>query len=76
MRTITGLGQVHDRVRAIAAARRVPQRELARALGITQQAVSRRLVGAVAFRVDELQKIAALLGVPLQQLLVEEDVAS
>lgn len=45
------------------------QTELAMALGITQQAFSRRLLGKVAFDVNELTTLAAVLDVDVQQLL-------
>jgi len=45
------------------------QRQLADALGYTQQAVSRRLAGHVAIDVDELDQIARFLGVSVAHLM-------
>lgn len=58
-----------ERVRELARSRGASQQDLAAAIGLTQQAVSRRLNGQVEFRLNELQGIAALLEVPLEQLL-------
>jgi len=49
------------------------QTDLANALGISQPAVSRRLLGEVDFRYTELVRTALWLGVPLQQLLPRKD---
>lgn len=56
-------------VRAYMARARINQTELASALGLTQSSVSKRLRGVVAFNTDELQSIAALLGVHPAALL-------
>lgn len=45
------------------------QADIAKVLGITRQAVSRRLVGATVFRIDEIEKIAALLNVSVADLV-------
>lgn len=63
---------VAGNVRAEMARRRVPQTRIAAALGLTQQAVSRRLTGRVAFRSDELAVVARVLGVPAASLLPDE----
>jgi len=60
---------VAGEVRAEAARRRVSQRAIAVALGVSQTAVSRRLNGEIPFDVDELGKVAELLGVPPAQFL-------
>lgn len=62
---------VADNVRAAMARRRVTQNALAADLDMTQQALSRRLTGAVAFNVDELHAAAAALDVPVTSLLAE-----
>lgn len=49
--------------------RRVDQTEIAHLLGKSQSVISDRLVGKTEFRIGELQKIAAFLKVPLEQLL-------
>lgn len=56
-------------IRAEMARSRTTQTTIARTLGITQQSVSRRLTGEVAFDVDELHAVADLLGVPVADLL-------
>jgi transcriptional regulator with XRE-family HTH domain len=43
--------------------------ELAEKLGMTQRSMSRRLTGDATFRDAELVEIAAVLGVPVTQLL-------
>jgi transcriptional regulator with XRE-family HTH domain len=58
-------------VRAEVARRRITQSQIAEVLGLSQMAVSRRLSGAVPFDVEELGKVAALLGVPASTLLGE-----
>lgn len=55
--------------RAEVARRRVSQEELADALGISQGAVSRRLLGRVEFSLTELEKTAELLKMPVEELL-------
>lgn len=56
-------------VRAELARQRRPQRDLAEAIGLSQQAASRRLCGEVPFDIAELAKVAALLGVPIEHFL-------
>lgn len=56
-------------IRAEMARRRATQGALAAALGVTQQAVSRRLRGDVEFTVTELQIVAETLGVDPARLL-------
>jgi transcriptional regulator with XRE-family HTH domain len=63
---------VADNVRAEKARRGVTQAALAKALGMSQQALSRRLVGEVAFDVDELDIIARHLDVPTAELLGDD----
>lgn len=60
---------VDERVRALAAARRASQETLGQVLGISQQAVSRRLSGQVDFRLAELQTLATYFDVPVEHLL-------
>ena len=45
--------------------------DIAELLGTTRESVRRRLNGDVTFRVDELQKIARYLGVPIAALIGE-----
>lgn len=50
-------------VRAEVARRRIPQSDIAAALGEIQQWVSRRMSGSVEWRISELVAIAELLGI-------------
>jgi transcriptional regulator with XRE-family HTH domain len=61
--------QVAEEVRATMARRRVSGVALARRLGKSQPWISRRLVGDVAFDLDDLEAIATALDVPVAQLL-------
>lgn len=65
---------VAGNVRAEMARARVPQVRIAAALGLTQQAVSRRLRGEVEFTVSELATVAAELSVPVSALIPDADV--
>lgn len=60
---------VPSNVRAEMARRGITQATVARALGKTQQAVSARLNGKVAFDVDELHVVAELLSLTPADLL-------
>lgn len=56
-------------VRRIADAKRINQTTLGAALGFSQSAMSRRLLGRRAFSLDELDQLAHILDVPLAALL-------
>lgn len=56
-------------VRAAMAYGRVDQAAIAAVINRSRSATSTRLNGTSNFRIDELQKIAAHLDVPLEQLL-------
>ena len=56
-------------VRGLLAKHKISQSAAGQHLGLSHAALSRRLLGEVPFNVDELVAIAALLGVPTQQLL-------
>jgi transcriptional regulator with XRE-family HTH domain len=60
--------QVADNIRAELARRRKTQSDLAILLGITHQAMSRRMCGQVSFRDRELAQIADHLGVDINLL--------
>lgn len=64
-------------VRAACARKRITQVKLARAMGMSQPALSRRWVGELPFDTDQLFKIAKLIDVSVMDLLpsreVEED---
>lgn len=66
--TKTATQQVADNVRAEAARRRVSQAALARHLHLSQQSLSRRFLGYIAFDVNELAAIAEVLEVPIEAL--------
>lgn len=59
---------VADNIRAELARRRILQSDLGELLGLTNQAMSRRLRGEVPFRDAELAKIAEHLGVEVSVL--------
>lgn len=54
------------------ARQRRSQREVAEAVGLSQVAVSRRLLGAVDFEISELIAVAEFLGVDVRQFLPAE----
>lgn len=56
-------------VRAEIARRGKRQGDIAKLFGFTRQAMSRRLLGHVDFRIAELQTIADYLGVPVAVLI-------
>lgn len=64
--------RVVENVRAEMARRGLTQSDLGDALGLTQQACSRRLTGRVDFSVSELAEAAELLAVPLQDLVRDQ----
>lgn len=63
------------RVSATLRARRIPAEPLMRALGVSRQAVSDRMVGRTRWSANELPAVARVLGVSLPELagLVEVD---
>jgi transcriptional regulator with XRE-family HTH domain len=63
-------------VRAELARQRRTQRDLAEAIGLSQQAASRRLCGEVPFDIAELAKVAKLLGVPIEHFLAGSESGS
>lgn len=69
-------------VAALMKLRNVKQADIARVLGIGQPQVSRRLAGRAPFTLDDLEKLARYLEVPVAQLLeppallVDEDQAA
>lgn len=72
MEIATASQRVAANVRAELGRHRKSQADLAQALGRSQPYVSRRLVGRVAFGVDEVEQIAGWLGVPVALLLGQE----
>lgn len=63
---MTTLNKIQDtvsaRVRAVMAARRLDQTVVSTSLGISHDALSRRLNGSVAFSIAEIEKFAKLTG--------------
>lgn len=60
---------VASNIRAEAARRGFSQRALGRALGITQSQVNRRWRGLIPWQLDELDSVAALLGLTVNDLI-------
>lgn len=60
---------VANGVRAELARRRLRQKDLARALGISDATMTRRLAGDQPFTIPELEIAARFLGVPLSSLV-------
>lgn len=56
-------------IKAEMARRSMSQQDLAHALGMSQAAVSKKLKGSTQLRVDELHRIADILGVSAESLL-------
>ena len=61
--------QVAAAVRAEMARYGIEQQDIAEALGVTQQSVSRRLTGGVPMTVDDLTNYATVIGCPISRLL-------
>lgn len=56
--------RVAEEVRALMARRKVSGTQLAKAMNVSHTYMWRRLSGATAFDLDDLERIGALLGVP------------
>lgn len=65
----TPADHVAANIRAELARAGISQASLAASLGITQQALSRRLLGKTPFSFDEAFAIADTLGVPVSEIL-------
>lgn len=65
-----------ERLRSLLVEREVHEATLALALGLSKSAMSRRMNGAMEFRLAELRSIADFLEVPLEQLLAPAEAAS
>lgn len=61
----TNASPVAEEARALIARKRIRQPVIAKALGLSQAAVSRRLTGDVDFYSGEVKTLAALLEVPV-----------
>lgn len=64
---------VNAEIRAHMARRRVRQSDLADALGIHQSSVSERMTGKVSWNIDELDRIAGFLDLPITALFPASD---
>ena len=64
---------VAESVRVEMARRRMTQRSLAAATGMSQSYIGRRMTGEMPFTTDDLALIATALGVPVTALLVAAD---
>lgn len=60
---------VAEELRALLARRQMSATELARRIGATQPYIWRRMSAEIAFDIDDLQRIAAVLGVEVSDLL-------
>lgn len=69
MTTSPTVEAINGEIRAWAARRKVSQAEIAQALGISQTAVSQRLLGSIDWRLNELLALAALFQITIGQLL-------
>ena len=67
---------VASSVRAECARQRVTQRDIARKLEVSHTAINRRMMGIVPFDVEELAKIADLLGLSIADLIPADTKAS
>lgn len=63
---------IAEEIRALLARRRLSASDLARMTGLTQRAISRRLTGEKVIDADDLERIAAVLGVDIIDLLPRE----
>lgn len=62
-------GAVSEAIRVELARRRMSQRALAEATGLSQSYIGRRLTGEMPFTTDDLALVAAALGVSVLSLL-------
>lgn len=67
-------GRVAEEIRALLARRRMSGRELARVLDVSPSWVSYRLTGTQPIDVNDLQKIARVLGVRIVDLLPIDEI--
>jgi len=65
--------QVAEEIRVTLARRRLSATELARRMGVSQSYLARRMTGAQPLDLDDLDRIADALGVPVRQLLPGTD---
>jgi transcriptional regulator with XRE-family HTH domain len=65
--------RIVENIRRTMYVKRINQTVLAAALGRSQSALSRRMLGQIPFSVDELDRIAVALDVPLTDLFFESE---
>lgn len=65
-----------EEIRVHLARRRMSASELARRTGMKQSTLARRMTGATAFDLDDLERIADVLGVQVADLLPRRDTAN
>ncbi|MDI6911450.1 helix-turn-helix transcriptional regulator [Nocardioides sp.] len=75
MPQVTDQEAIAANVRAAKARRRVTDADIANAIGASRSAINDRMNGRAKFQIDELQRIAAFLDVPLEQLLAPAEAA-
>lgn len=63
--------RIASNVRAEMARRRITQTEIAKKAGIPQSGLSRRLVGSTPFTVNEIERIAEVLDIQVNELIGE-----
>lgn len=68
--------RVNEEVRVALTRQRRTQEWLAGQIGMSAPSLSRRLANARSFRLDELERVAAALDVPLSTLLAEPEAAA
>lgn len=61
-----------EEVRVILARRRMSAAELARLAGIKQSTMARRMTGETAFDLDDLERVADVLGISVADLIPRE----
>lgn len=65
--------RVADHVRELVESKGINQTDFGAQIGLSQHAVSRRLLGRVEFTIRELKLVAAALDVPLADLLIDSE---
>lgn len=68
---MTASERLSEAIRVELARRRMNQQVLADSVGIARSTMSRKMLGASEFTVDELDRIATALDVPASALLAE-----
>jgi transcriptional regulator with XRE-family HTH domain len=66
---------VAEILRVEMARRRMTQRKLADATGLSQSYIGRRMTGEMPFTTDDLHKIAGVLGMPVSALIPNDAAA-